>query len=71
MQTAHALQKYILFHTRPSQDKFEWATELIKGFREHESKGKGAFTFRGSMIDAPLVKQAQNIVDMVEKIDIK
>ena len=48
--------------------KVEWATQLIKEYREHESQGKGAFTFRNAMIDAPLVKQAQNIVDMEHKI---
>lgn len=52
----------------PSQDRIEWATQLIREFREHEANGKGAFTFRGSMIDMPLVKQAQNIVDMTEKM---
>ena len=56
---------------RPSHSKLEWAKELIKEFRDHESKGKGAFTFKGSMIDAPLVKQAQNIVEMAQKIDIE
>ncbi len=52
----------------PSQDKVEWATQLIKEFREHEGSGRGAFNFRGSMIDMPLVKQAQNIVDMMETL---
>ena len=56
---------------RPSHAKLEWAKELIKEFKDHESNGKGAFTFRGSMIDAPLVKQAQNIVEMAQKVDIK
>ena len=28
----------------------EWATELLREFREHEKSGKGAFTFRGQMI---------------------
>lgn len=51
---------------RPSNQKVEWATQLIKEFCDHEAMGKGAFTFRGSMIDAPLVKQAQNIVDMAK-----
>ena len=27
----------------PSEEKMEWATNLIKEFREHEKKGKGAF----------------------------
>lgn len=48
----------------PTQEKVAWATELIEQFREHEESGRGAFTFRGSMIDMPLVKQAQNIVNM-------
>ena len=52
----------------PSQSKIEWATNLIKEFREHEKTGKGAFNFRGSMIDMPLVKQAENIIAMNEKM---
>ncbi len=50
----------------PSPEKVEWATQLIAEFRQHERTGKGAFNFRGSMIDMPLVKQAQSIVDMME-----
>jgi len=54
---------------RPSDDKIRWAQDLIREFREHEaSTGAGAFSFRGSMIDAPLVKQAQNIVDLANKL---
>ena len=52
----------------PSQQKIEWATELIEQFRQHEKEGKGAFTFRGSMIDMPLVKQAEYIVKLKEKL---
>ena len=52
----------------PSEEKVEWATQLIREFREHEKSGKGAFNFRGSMIDMPSVLQAQNIIDMKEKL---
>ena len=52
----------------PSAEKVEWASSLIAEFREHEASGKGAFSFRGHMVDMPLVKQAQNIVDMKERI---
>jgi hypothetical protein len=38
-------------------------------FREHEAQGKGAFNFRGHMIDMPLVKQAQNILDMKKRME--
>ena len=47
----------------------EWATELIKEFRKFEESGKGAFNFRGAMIDLPLVRQAENIVIMSEKMN--
>ena len=50
----------------PSPKKIEWATELIKGYREHEKSGKGAFTFRGAMIDMPLV-----IITIFNVIDFK
>jgi len=53
----------------PSQEKIEWATDLIREFNQHASQqGKGAFSFRGHMIDAPLVKQARNILDTAEKL---
>ena len=58
---------YTFMFNRPSDEKVEWAKELIKEFRMHEAQGKGAFTFRGSMIDAPLVKQAENIVGAFER----
>lgn len=64
-QVIHPTQiKVVQEAFKPSQERIEWANSLIKEFREHEAKGAGAFTFRGSMIDAPLVKQAQNIVQM-------
>ena len=52
----------------PSPEKVEWANELLQQFYEHEQTGKGAFTFRGQMIDMPLVKQANNIVSVSKNI---
>ncbi|XP_012878472.1 PREDICTED: citrate lyase subunit beta-like protein, mitochondrial [Dipodomys ordii] len=52
----------------PSPEKIQWAKELIAAFNEHQQLGKGAFTFRGSMIDMPLLKQAQNIVTLATSI---
>ncbi|XP_055071274.2 citramalyl-CoA lyase, mitochondrial [Misgurnus anguillicaudatus] len=48
----------------PSPARVKWATELIAAFEEHQKLGKGAFTFHGSMIDMPSLKQAQNIVTL-------
>ncbi|KAK3568746.1 hypothetical protein QTP86_016292 [Hemibagrus guttatus] len=52
----------------PSPDRVNWATELIAAFEEHQKLGKGAFTFRGSMIDMPSLKQAQNIVTLARAV---
>ncbi|GIX85457.1 citramalyl-CoA lyase, mitochondrial [Caerostris extrusa] len=48
----------------PSHEKVEWAKELIRLFKKHQKEGKGAFTFRGAMIDKPLLLQAENIIKM-------
>uniref|UniRef100_A0A8C5BJQ8 Citrate lyase beta like n=1 Tax=Gadus morhua TaxID=8049 RepID=A0A8C5BJQ8_GADMO len=48
----------------PSQERVQWATALVEAFGQHQLEGKGAFTFRGSMIDMPSLKQAQNILTL-------
>ncbi|XP_028992811.1 citramalyl-CoA lyase, mitochondrial isoform X2 [Betta splendens] len=48
----------------PSRERVQWARELISAFDQHQKEGKGAFTFRGSMIDMPSLKQAQNIITL-------
>ncbi|XP_058041722.1 citramalyl-CoA lyase, mitochondrial isoform X2 [Ahaetulla prasina] len=55
----------------PSLEKIKWAQELITAFEEHQRVGKGAFTFHGSMIDMPLLRQAQNIVTLATAIKKK
>ncbi|KAG1959697.1 CoA ester lyase [Pimephales promelas] len=55
----------------PSPERIKWATELIAAFEEHQNLGKGAFTFHGSMIDMPSLKQAQNIVTMASTVQGK
>ena len=51
----------------PDRERVEWATELLRTFKEQQEDGKGAFTFRGHMIDMPTVKQAQNVLDIIVK----
>ena len=52
----------------PSSQDVEYAEGMIAAFNEHQSSGKGAFTYRGSMIDMPSVKQAQNVVNLARLI---
>ena len=69
LQVIHPTQVPVVHEAfSPSQSRIEWATELINEFRQHETSGKGAFTFRGAMIDMPLVKQAENILEIQNKI---
>ena len=69
MQVIHPTQVPVVHEAfSPSKSRIEWATQLIQEFRQHEISGKGAFTFRGAMIDMPLVKQAENILQFQNKI---
>ncbi|EFO92821.1 hypothetical protein CRE_18212 [Caenorhabditis remanei] len=52
----------------PPKERIEWAQELVHAYSEHESLGKGAFQFRGQMIDRPLLLQALNIIQLVERV---
>ncbi|TKR57508.1 hypothetical protein L596_030762 [Steinernema carpocapsae] len=52
----------------PPPERIQWAEELIAAFMEHEKSGKGAFIFHGHMIDRPVLLQAMNIVQTVEKV---
>ncbi|GLG96390.1 Uncharacterized protein GBIM_03388 [Gryllus bimaculatus] len=48
----------------PSEKQVIWAQGLVAAFQEHQAAGKGAFVYQGHMIDMPLLRQAQNILQM-------
>ncbi|XP_060597081.1 citramalyl-CoA lyase, mitochondrial-like [Ruditapes philippinarum] len=52
----------------PSEEHIDWAKGLIKAFEDHQTSGTGAFTYRGHMIDMPLLLQAKNVVQLAEAI---
>ncbi|XP_062507182.1 citramalyl-CoA lyase, mitochondrial-like [Corticium candelabrum] len=49
----------------PSEEEVEWAKKLITAFEEHQKSGKGAFAFEGQMVDMPLMRLAQNIMQLM------
>ncbi|XP_044253352.1 citramalyl-CoA lyase, mitochondrial-like [Tribolium madens] len=51
----------------PSPDQIKWAQDILNAFYKHQNEGKGAFSYKGQMIDMPTVKQAQNIVDLANE----
>lgn len=46
----------------PQDNEIEHASELISEFNKHQSAGSGAFTFKGRMVDLPVVLQAQALI---------
>ncbi|XP_037083284.1 citramalyl-CoA lyase, mitochondrial-like isoform X2 [Pollicipes pollicipes] len=46
----------------PSAQRAEWAAQLVEAFEQHQRSGQGAFTFRGHMVDRPLLLQAHNVL---------
>ncbi|EFA09094.2 citramalyl-CoA lyase, mitochondrial [Tribolium castaneum] len=54
----------------PNPDQIKWAQEILNAFYKHQKEGKGAFSYKGHMIDMPTVKQAQNVVDLANAIMI-
>ncbi|GLV45487.1 hypothetical protein CBL_05590 [Carabus blaptoides fortunei] len=50
----------------PTKAHLHWATGLLEAFDKHQKSGVGAFTYKGSMIDMPTVRQAQNVMKLME-----
>ena len=46
-------------HFKPSQDKIDFASKVIRETRVQEKLGKGAFEVEGKVIDMPMILQAQ------------
>ncbi|XP_059176990.1 citramalyl-CoA lyase, mitochondrial-like [Physella acuta] len=55
----------------PSPEKQDWARKLSSAFDEHQKSGQGAFVFQGQMVDMPLLRQAKNILKLVENVERK
>ena len=47
----------------PSEEAIEYAQRVVKTFAASQKEGKGAFALDGKMIDMPLLKNAQNVLD--------
>jgi len=47
----------------PDEAAVEKARQLVEAFEAHQKKGRGAFGLEGQMIDMPLVKAAQNVLE--------
>jgi len=46
----------------PTDESIQQARDLIKAYEEHQLSGIGAFTLEGKMIDAPIIRAAQQVL---------
>ncbi len=47
----------------PSEESIEYAQRVVKAFAASQREGKGAFALDGKMIDMPLLKNAQKVLE--------
>ena len=47
----------------PSEDAIEYARRVVESFEASQKEGKGAYALDGKMIDMPLLKNAQKVLD--------
>jgi len=47
----------------PSDSAIEYAKRIVESFEASQKEGKGAFSLDGKMIDMPLLKNAQKVLD--------
>ncbi|MFB6129566.1 MAG: CoA ester lyase [Salinigranum sp.] len=50
----------------PEPERIEWARRILDARREAEREGRGVFRVDGEMVDAPMIKQAERIVERAE-----
>ena len=50
----------------PGYESIAHARRLVESFESHQKEGKGAFALDGQMIDMPLVKNAQKVLELAK-----
>ncbi|WIV68093.1 HpcH/HpaI aldolase/citrate lyase family protein [Natrialbaceae archaeon AArc-T1-2] len=54
----------------PDPDDLEWARAVLEGEREADVEDRGVFAVDGEMIDAPLIAQAERILERAGAADV-
>jgi len=52
----------------PSQELIDEAHALIAAFKENETEGRMAFSFKGQMVDVPHLNRAKNVIALAAKL---
>ncbi len=54
----------------PAPAEVEWAERLVSAFQSHQQSGAGAFAFEGKMVDMPILRSAQRILERAQRISL-
>lgn len=52
----------------PSAKEIEHAQKLLEIHDQHQAEGTGAFAYQGKMVDMPMIRSAQKIIDQVNAL---
>ena len=55
----------------PSDKSIAYAKSLLEAFESHQKEGRGAFALDGKMIDMPLLKKAQKVLERAKAAEEK
>jgi len=55
----------------PDRERVEWAMRVLAARDEADAEGRGVFQVDGEMIDAPLLTQAERIVDRADAVEVE
>ena len=54
----------------PSRDEIEYANRVLEVFEEAKAQGRGSTSLDGQMIDVPVVKRAQGLLDLAKTMKL-
>lgn len=52
----------------PSLEEIDSAQQLLETYEKHQAQGTGAFAYQGKMIDMPMIRSAQKIIDLAKAL---
>jgi len=55
----------------PQQSEIEYASRIVAGYEEHSKQGVGAFGLDGKVVDMPVVKWAQRVLEKAQLARLK
>jgi malyl-CoA/(S)-citramalyl-CoA lyase len=55
----------------PPAAKVEWARDVVRAYQQSTAAGRGAFSYRGKMIDAANIRMAETILNRQNSIDAR